>query len=293
MLKIKPECIPCNISIMIKTSRYATSDEEMQKRILQRALIYLAGLTWEESPMDVSSDLQDIIGELTGVIDPYREIKERSNEAALRCMSRAREMIWESDDPLRTAVKIAVAGNTIDFGTYSGVDPEMSMKIAESARFSIDNYDDFSSRVLEAKRLLYFLDNAGEAIFDGLLINTMIDVRGRPFEKITLVGKERPLMNDVTLDDLKKLGFQDLPNAVIKGIGCGRKARLHARSPEIKKMFNSHDLIILKGQGNFEMFHDECNAFFLLVVKCDVVGEVLNAGKGSLILKYSESNRRI
>lgn len=287
MLKIKPECIPCNISIIIRTSRYVTNDVEMQKKILKRTLSRLTDLTWEENPMDVSSDLQEIVEELTGVSDPYREIKERNNEVALRCMTKARNIIEESDDQLRAAVKIAIAGNIIDLGTYSEADPEMSMMMAERVEPTIDDYEGFSSSILRAKKLLYFFDNAGEAIFDKLLIETMIRVRGRPFERITLVGKEKPLINDVTSADLRRLGFDKLPSAVIRSIGCGRNAKLHAKSPEIDKMFNDHDLIILKGQGNFEMFQNKSNVFFLLVVKCAVVAEALRVDKGALILKYS------
>jgi uncharacterized protein with ATP-grasp and redox domains len=287
MLRIKPECIPCNISIVIRASRCATSDPEKQKEILRRALNRLTGLTWEENPMNVSADLQEIVEELTGVSDPYWKIKRMSNEAALKRISKVRELIKGSDDSLRAAVKLAIAGNVIDFGAYSDVALETPMLMAEKAKLAIDDYEIFSSRVLNAKKLLFVFDNAGEAIFDKLLIETMIEVRGKPFEKITLVGRERPLINDVTFDDLRELRFDSLPNSTIKSIGCGRRAKFHIRSPEVDELFDDHDLIILKGQGNFEMFQDRPNVFFLLIVKCAVVAEALNVDQGSLILKYS------
>ena len=288
MFKIDLECVPCNLSIVIRSSRYATSDLGKQKEILKRALAELNDLSWRENPMDISSDLQEIIEDVVGVVDPYREIKERSNEVALKYAPRIRRMIEESDDPLRTAVKIAAAGNLIDFGAYSKVDLDAPIKNAEKAEFIIDDYEKFSRKVLEAKRLLFFFDNAGEVIFDKLLIETMIKVRGKPFERMTFVGKEKPLLNDVTSEELRRLGFSDFPNSEIKSIGCGKNAKLHARSMEVDKWFMDHDLVILKGQGNLEMFSDKSRVFFLLVAKCVVVSRFLGVKPGSFILKYSE-----
>jgi len=287
MLRIKPECIPCNISIVIRASRYATSDLNKQREILRRALNRLTNLTWKENPMDISADLQEIVEKLTGVSDPYWKIKRMSNETALKYIPKAREMMKESNDPLKVAVKLAIAGNILDFGAYSDVALERPMVMTEEMNLPIDDYETFSDEVLNSKRLLFVFDNAGEAVLDKLLIETMIEVRGKPFEKITLVGRERPLINDVTSDDLKELGFNNLPNSVIKSIGCGRRAKFHVKSPEVNELFNDHDLIILKGQGNFEMFQDRSNVFFLLVVKCIVVAEALNIDQGSSVLKYS------
>jgi uncharacterized protein with ATP-grasp and redox domains len=287
MLRIKPECIPCNISIIIRASRYATSDPDKQREILRRALNRLTNLTWEENPMDISADLQEIVEELTGVSDPYWEIKRISNETALKYIPKAREMIKESNDPLKVAAKLAIAGNILDFGAYSDVAHERPILMTEKMKLSIDDYKIFSDKVLSAKKLLFVFDNAGEVVFDKLLIETMIEVRGKPFEKITLVGREKPLINDVTFDDLRGLEFNNLPNSVIKSIGCGRRAKFHAKSLEVNELFDDHDLIILKGQGNFEMFQDRSNVFFLLVVKCAVVAEALSVDQGSLVLKYS------
>ena len=287
MFEIDLECIPCNLSIAIRSSRYATDDPRKQKEVLRRALARLNNLTWKENPMDISSDLQEIIKEVTGVDDPYREVKERSNENALKHVAKVRKMIEESANPLKTAAKIAAAGNLIDFGAYSKVDLDAPIKSAEKADFVIDDYEEFSRRVLEARRLLFFFDNAGEVIFDKLLIETMIKIREEPFEKMTFVGKEKPLLNDVTSEELRKLGFGDFPNSEIRGIGCGRSAKLHVRSEEVDRWFMEHDLVILKGQGNLEMFLERSNVFFLLVAKCAVVSRLLNVKQGSFILKYS------
>ncbi len=289
MLRIGLECIPCVLSIVIRTSRYAAGgDLEKQKEILKKALSKLSRITWEENPMDVSSELQELVTETTGVRDPYREIKRKSNEAVLRYYPKLERMVEESSEPLKTAAKIAAAGNLIDLAAYSSVDLDAPLRSLERAEFAIDDYDKFAERVLNAEKLLFLFDNAGEVIFDKLLIETMVKVRRRPFDRITFVGKEKPLINDVTSDELRELGFESFPNAIIKSLGFGNRGSVHLKNGEVRRWFGEHDLIILKGQGNLEAFFKSVSAFFLLAVKCVVVERALGVKQGSFVLLYSE-----
>ena len=287
MLKIRPECIPCTLSTGVRMAKIATDDPALQRRIVSELLRRFSEVTWDEIPPDLSYLAQEVVKDVTGVSDPYKEIKKRSNSIALKHYPYLEERVAKSLDPLEEAVRLSIAGNLIDFGPYSEVDFEQPFRKA-SEEFAINDYEPFRRSVLTSRSLLYFLDNAGEIVFDKLLIETMIKVRGRPFDRVSLVVKEAPLINDATLEDAEEVGLTAIPRASIKLVGDGRGRAPSFRSSEVKSWVREHDLTIFKGQGNLEAFKDVSGAFFLLVVKCEIVAKALGVRVGGLVLRYSD-----
>lgn len=285
MIRIRPECLPCTFSTGIRMAKIATCDLELQRMAAREIARRLSEVTWEETPLDLSYAIQKVVTEITGVKDPYQEIKRRSNIAILRNYDDLKMRVRSAADPLEAAVKLAIAGNLIDFGPYAEVDLEQPLsKISED--LAINDFPIFKRAVMESSSLLYFLDNAGEIVFDKLLIETMIEVRGRAFDRIMLVAKEAPLVNDATLEDVVEIELTGIQNASVTLVGDGGGRAPSFKSQEVENWIKEHDLVIFKGQANFEIFSDR-RGFFLLIVKCPVTAKVLGVKIGSMILRYS------
>lgn len=285
MLGIRPECIPCAFSTGVRMAKIATQDLELQRLATREMAKRLSEITWKEAPLDLSYIVQRVVMKITGVGDPYREIKRGSNLAILRRYGDLRARVRGAADPLEAAVKLAIAGNIIDFGPYAEVDLEQPFRKA-AEDLAINDLPIFRGVVMESRSLLYFLDNAGEIVFDKLLIETMMEARGRSFDRIGLVVKEAPIVNDATLEDAVEAGLPGIKNAFIMPVGDGGGSAPGFRSHEVESWINEYDLVIFKGQANFEVFEDK-RGFFMLIVKCPVIAEALGVKVGSMILRHS------
>ena len=284
------ECVPCFLNQAIRASRIVTRDRDVHERAVREVMRYLLGIKWNVPPMILAPSLYGIVRRVTGSNDPYYEVKRLSNRIALSLYSELRKRIEESEDPLLSAVKIAIAGNIVDFGalTYNvsvkGIREVVNSTLAKS--FAIDDYEKFKEKLGKARTLLYFFDNAGEIVFDKLLIETIMQIRR--LSKITLVVKGGPLINDATVEDLKEVGLDKIEKAEIKTISNGDPDTGYPMdSPEIIKWIKNSDIVIAKGQGNYELLSLVRGVFFMLMVKCPVVARSLNVDTGDIILKYN------
>ena len=267
-----------------------TRDRDVHERVVREVMRYLLEIKWNVPPMLLAPTLYGIVRRVTGSNDPYYDVKKLSNRIALSLHSELRKRIEESEDPLLSAVKIAIAGNIVDFGalTYNvsvkGIREVVNSTLAKS--FAIDDYEKFKEKLGKARTLLYFFDNAGEIVFDKLLIETIIQIRR--LSKITLVVKGGPLINDATVEDLKEVGLDKIEKAEIKTISNGDPDTGYPMdSPEIIKWIKNSDIVIAKGQGNYELLSLVRGVFFMLMVKCPVVARSLNVDTGDIILKYN------
>ncbi len=213
--------------------------------------------------------------------DPYKEVKKKSNDEALSLYPKLKKIVDESDDPLRTAIRIAIAGNIIDFGALEEYNIEKTVNEVLHKKFAYDDYPLFKKILKNAKSILYFADNAGEIVFDKLLIEKIKEIKDY---KITLVVKAGPIINDATLEDVKYIGLDKLIND-IRYISNG-EIGYERNSPEVKSWIKEHDLTISKGQGNYEGLSEFQGIFYMLMVKCPVIAEDINANVGDIILLY-------
>ncbi len=286
-MKLRLDCIPCLVRQTLKAARLAIDEEEVQERILREALKRLENLEWKGSPAKIARKLnvEEIIEMLTGVNDPYKELKRKSNDEALSLMGYVKELIAKSEDPLFTALKLSIAGNVIDFAALDKFDLRETIEKVLKQELAINYYDEFKKDLMKANTLLFFDDNAGEIVFDKIFIEEMIKARDRPFNKITFVVKGGPRVNDATIEDAYYVGIDKLPNVVIKTVSSGRaETGPEMDSPEVLSWIESHDLVISKGQGNFEDLNEVGGIYFALMVKCPVVAKDLGVKVGDVIL---------
>jgi uncharacterized protein with ATP-grasp and redox domains len=258
-----------------------TDDETVHEQVVREVLTLWQGMDLRQSPPAIAREVHRIVRRVTGVADPYLEVKERFNRLAMEMVPELKEKIAASPDPIETAVRLAIAGNIIDFGVNSTVDEDMVTEtITRSLTDPLDleAVADFKEAVAGAKDILYLGDNAGEVVFDRLLIEQM------PTEKVTLVVRGAPILNDILRADAEVVGLTDLVEVIDNGADAPGTI-LELCSDSFRQRFRDADLVVAKGQGNFETLNDAGrDLFFLLRPKCPVLARHLDCEIGRQIL---------
>lgn len=239
----------------------------------------------QESPPLMAQRIHRLIRQMTGNNDPYRDIKDRFNYFALELYPELKERIKRSHEPLHTAIRLAIAGNIIDSGVNCHINETQVHNAIEHALTAplAGDIEKFRKAVSEAKDILYLVDNTGEIVFDRLLIEQM------PLKKITLVVKGSPILNDACLVDAQVTGIADLVEVIDNGSDAPGTI-LTECSEGFKQRFENADLIIAKGQGNYETLSDvKKDIFFVLKAKCSVIAKHIGCEVGSLVFLRSAS----
>jgi len=280
------DCIPCFVRQGLDSIRMTTDDEQIHEKVLRRILSLASKMDMRKSPPVMAQKIHRFIHEITGVKDPYLETKNHCNKLALQMYPELRERVETASDPLETSVRLAIAGNIIDFGVNSVVEhTQIEKTIAQSLIKPLDMeaLDRFRSATAEAENILYLGDNAGEIVFDRLLIEQL------PYQKITFVVKGSPILNDATIEDAEIVGLTEVVDVIDNGSDAPGTI-LEQCSAEFRQRFYESDLLIAKGQGNFETLCDiNKDSFFLLQPKCAVLARHLGCEIGRLVLYRKET----
>ncbi len=238
-----------------------------------------------QSPPAMGQRIHRQLRQMTGVGDPYRAAKDRLNTLALELLPAFSARIKSADDPLLMAVRLAIAGNIMDMGMTSKLteaDVHQTMQQALTAPF-FGELEKFRQAIDNAQSILYLTDNAGEIIFDRILIEQL------PAKTVTVAVRGAPVINDATRVDAQTAGI-DLLAEVIDNGSDAPGTILSDCSPQFRRRFAEADLIIAKGQGNFETLSSEtANLFFLFKVKCAVIAEHIQQPIGMQVLTAQSS----
>ena len=284
------DCVPCFVRQVLDSVRMITDDEQIQEKVLREALFLGSKMDLSQSPPAMAQKIHRFIHEITGVKDPYLEVKNRFNKLALQMYPELKQRVETSVAPLETAVRLAIAGNIIDFGVNSVVEQSQVEKtIAESLTEPLDKeaMEEFREATSQAEDILYLGDNSGEIVFDRLLIEQL------PYEKITFAVKSGPILNDATIEDAQIVGLTDIVNVIDNGSDAPGTI-LESCSEAFRRRFDKSDLIIAKGQGNYETLSNiDKNIFFMLQPKCVVLARHLGCEIGSLVLTGTNHGENI
>ncbi|MDP8244873.1 MAG: ARMT1-like domain-containing protein [Candidatus Hinthialibacter antarcticus] len=275
------DCIPCFLKQALATARFVSSDERIHEGMLRNMLREVSEMDLTMPPPIMGQRIHRLIRELTTQSDPYYERKQYFNQFALRLLPRLKRYVDDAADPLECAVRLAIAGNIIDFGAAATVEDESvhaSIEKSLSADISNAAIELFKQAINEAKTILFLGDNAGEIVFDQLLLSQM------PLDKVVYVVKGKPIINDATMEDALETGLTQM----VRVVGNGSDAPgciLDDCSPIFRERFASADLIIAKGQANYEtLSHIRKPIFFLLQAKCPVIARDIGCKTGDFIL---------
>jgi uncharacterized protein with ATP-grasp and redox domains len=281
-MKVHIDCFPCFIYQAVLALRLCIDDESKQQEILKSLLPFISSLDTTRTPAHSTSKMQRKIREIVGA-DPFKAVKTEYNKKALLLYDSLSKEIQISSDPLWTATRLSIAGNIIDFSIFSTVDMDGALHRAVNGSLHIDHYNLYKKMVHESENILFLVDNAGEIVFDRLVVDVLLNMG----KKVTIAVKGGVVINDATRQDAAEAGFTSPDYRVIDNGSDAVGTILETCSQEFIKIFNETDLIISKGQGNFETLHevDRDNIFFLFQTKCHVVGNEIGHEKGAMLLK--------
>jgi len=240
-------------------------------------------LSLDLRPPEIAQRGYQLIYQITGNSDPFHQAKVEANRAALALYPRLKEMIASSEDPLLTACKLAIAANSIDLApNIKQVSVDEIIGIASASPLAINTYHELRSSISNSQRILYLGDNAGEIVFDRVLIEELHLMKEL---EIDFVVRGKAIINDATVDDAIAVGMDKVARIVSSGSDAPATI-LSQCSAEVLKLYYSADTIIAKGQGNYESLDEEPgNIFFLLRAKCPLVANLLGVNVGDAILK--------
>ena len=283
-MKVHLDCIPCLQRQALQALRFVTQDVAVQERILRLVVAKLERMDWTGTPPEMAHVVHRIVIEECGVEDPYEEVKKRYNDLVLHLYPEIKRTVEESKEPLLAAVRMAIAGNIIDFGANSEFDLSKTIFAVSSMEFAIFDYPEFTTILENANTMIYLADNTGEIVLDKILLETILD--RYKIEKILFAVKGAPIINDATIDDAKYVGIDKLPGVEFVKVGTGLpNSGIERRSKEFNNILDSADIVISKGQGNYEALSDHAGIFFLLMAKCPVIASDLNVKIGDIVLK--------
>ena len=275
-----PDCLPCLLRQSIAAARFATTNEDTCRRLAHQTLGALAALDFDQPPPVAVQTIQGLLRQATGCADPYAAAKSRYNQLALQHLPRLRTRIERAIDPFAAAVRLAIAGNIIDLGAWSRLNEAVALAALDHA-FATPFHgriDLLRDAVDHAQHILYLADNAGEIVLDRLLIERL------PLDRVTVAVRGAPVLNDATRTDAHVAGLDTLVTVIDNGSDAPGTL-LTDCSPAFLDVFHRADLIIAKGQGNFETLADSTpGAFFLFQVKCQPIARRVGFPIGDQLL---------
>ena len=285
-MKANLNCIQCLQEQALHATQLIDGSKELQEQVLRQVMSRLLTLSWTLTPIELAQHVHRIVRTITQHEDPYQTVKKTSNDFVLQFYPALVSMIDQSQDPLLTAIKLMIAGNIIDYGAFRTVNIQQTIFDVFDKKLAIDDYRTLVSQVKQANTLLFFADNAGEIVFDKFFLETLLNKKR--FQQITVVVKGGPMINDATLDDVQYVGLDKLPNIQFKTLSNGERGTGPTiTSSEIRRWIRSYDLVIVKGQGNYEGLSDVHGIFFALIVKCAVVASDLGVNIHDIVFKYN------
>ncbi len=283
-MQAKPECKRCFQRQALQSAQRIGLSDTATAALLDTVKQRLDNTPQDETPPVTASDIHALIRQRSGNPDPYFAAKHEATEHALSLYPKLKRLIAESEDPLETAVRLAIAGNIIDLGVSEQYDLEASIERVLVTEPAINHIAQLKHALAQAKQVLFLADNAGETVMDRLLIEQL----GLP---VTYVVKGGPAVNDATREDAMAAGVDQVCELIDHGAAT-LGTLLERCSEGFQSRFNEAELIISKGMANYESLNNSRpGIYFLLQAKCAVVAADLGVAEKSLIVLQSHQQK--
>lgn len=277
------ECLICQVKALPKRMDKFEIAEEKRNALVSKMIkeISKIDLNSSYSPEITRNLLKELEKEST-ISDPFFEEKEQSNQKLLKRYDKFKKMVRNSENPFKTALRFAIAGNIIDFGPGHKFDVNETIEKVLTSDLAINDSEQLKEEIKKAKTILYLGDNCGEIVLDKIFIETI----NHP--NVIFAVRDQPILNDATIKEATEIGIPEVAQLISNGDDIP-STLLHRVSPEFLDIYKSADLIISKGMGNFEGLMDENDPrlFYLLMIKCPFIGRKINAGTGDFVVKRS------
>jgi uncharacterized protein with ATP-grasp and redox domains len=289
-MKTYLECFPCFFKQALEAARMAGADDITQKKILDEVAKTIPNIKLSSTPPEMGKIIHDVVKKLTGQEDPYKALKEKATQQTMKIYPELKKKIDTANNKLLMAVELAIAGNIIDYGTKNSLDVEKELakilkkeqRIIEDEQESIFDFPSFRDSINKSRSILYIGDNVGETVFDCILLEEI--KRSDPKKEIVYAVREKPIINDALKEDAVKAGIDNFAKIISSGSEVPGTIIPLCSKPFID-IFNNSDLVISKGQGNYETLSDEKRPiFFLFMAKCPVIARHVDCEVGKIIL---------
>ncbi len=271
--KLTSTCISCLLKAQLE--KYPENISEEQKLLYkQNVLRILANASLTESSPELVYKIDKLRLEMFGVSADFSEVKQYFNDYVMKKQERIEEEILDADDMLMRALQYSMTGNYIDFGTIENVSEEKFEELLEKSKYislSESEYAQLKDDLEKAKSLVFLHDNCGEIVFDHVLIRTLKKLY--PDLQITSIVRGFPVLNDATIEDANQIGLFDTVEVIGNGSMIAGTC-LEDISEEASKVIHDADVILAKGQANFETLNGcKLNIYYLFMCKCSLFAE--------------------
>ena len=279
-MKTYLDCFVCLFRQSLEAARFSDADEEGQKQVLFTTLEVLKNMDPTSTPPQLTSRIHQTVREVTGITDPYQALKEKSTQEALSLYPRLKQLVRKANDPLTTAIKLAIAGNIIDYGRPDEIDLVKIIEQSAQQSLAINHLPELIGQLKSVPWVLYLADNAGETVFDRVLIEELSPL------PVKYVVKGGASLNDATRKDALEAGIGEVAEIVDTGYAAAGIIP-ECSSPEFLGLLEKAPLIIAKGQGNYESLSEygDDRLFFLLQAKCEILSRDIGVPLKSWIVK--------
>lgn len=277
-MKTYLDCYPCFLRQALSAARRVGASEVLQQKILSKTMGVLQSLPPNSTPPEIAYKVHKIVRQETATIDPYKLAKTQATDDALALYPELKEKVNAAVDPLDTAVRIAIAGNIIDLGVSDSYDIRTTLNRVLTQTFAINDLPALREALSKCSSVLYLADNAGETVFDRVLIETL----NKP---VTYVVKAGPIINDATREDAIAAGIDQVADLIENG-SQAPGTMFEQCSALFLQRFEQAELIIAKGQANYESLSEQsAPLFFLLQTKCNVIARDLGIAETDIVIK--------
>lgn len=288
-MKMDPECIPCLLRRVLFETELVAPDRTME--VIKESMEILSnGFREGVNSAELATEVHRRAYQIIGSEDPYLDLKIRADEVALSLLPRAEEYIDASNDRLNAATLCTIAGNVMDFGIGKGFDdPEDLVEAFDSIvaqPLEINDLPRIKKLMDSSGKVLYFLDNCGEQVFDKLLVREI-----RSFGvSVTGVVKGRPVLTDVTMEDARRSSILEEFDRVLDTGTFAIGVSLEGMEDVLLEEMKGTDLIIAKGMANFEALsdHNFRPIAYIMRAKCRPVAKAIGAKKDDNVVKLYE-----
>ncbi len=285
-MQIQPECVPC----LLNRCLYETLlvNEDLGLDVMKRAMEVLNDeFGYPAVSANVATKVHRAVYDLLGTDDPYKEMKDRSNQVALQLYPKAEEFVNQSDDRFKAAVLCSIAGNVLDFGIGSSIEaPEELIEgynLILQEGLGRDDTDEMKDILQKGGDVVLFCDNCGEIIFDKLLIQEL-----KKFDiHLTYVARGEPILTDATIEDVREFGIDKMVDDVATTNAFAVGVPIDKLKPDLLRRIGDATLLVSKGMANWESFseHDYRPIAYLLRTKCKPIADSIGESKNINVAK--------
>ncbi|MCV2393623.1 ARMT1-like domain-containing protein [Actinotalea sp. M2MS4P-6] len=272
------DCYPCFVRQALAAARFAGADAATQRSVVRATLELLEDVPADAAPPRIADDVHRCVRAEIGDGDPYADLKAQSTRAALDLYPWLTTLVAEAADPVETAVRVAIAGNIIDVGPSDTIADLRATVERVLAAPLVGDLTELRTELARAPWVLYVADNAGETVFDRVLVETLR-------VPVDYAVKGGPTLNDATRADAEAAGLARVARVIDTGYDAPG-VDLERSSADFRRSFASAPLVLAKGQANYESLSEAGDRVFcLLQVKCPVIGRDLGVEVGSVVVR--------